>query len=373
MSIWRWAEWIAPIPREARITLGEANTPLIRSRAIGPQSRLKNLFFKLETTNPTGSYKDRFGVVAVADMVARGRRHAVATSSGNTGAALAAYCAVAGIRCEIAIVETAPQEKLRQMLSYGAELVRVKKFGLDPEITWKTFEMLRERGSRGDSQLLISAFRYCPVGMTGVQTISYELAEQVPGPIHHVFCCAGGGGLALAVARGFNQLRDLGRLTGSVPRVECVQPVGNATISVPLRQGRDRAEPVSCTTAISGLQVPNVIDGDEVIPACRESGGTGHSVNDEFVWLVQARLAREEGVFCEPAAAVPLAGALQAGAEGLLAEDATVVCLVTGSGFKDSASVERMVADRSCPLLDIAAFAARMGVDGQPKGQGRSP
>ncbi len=247
------------------------------------------------------------------------------------------------------------------MLAYGAELYRVRKFGVDPEITRLTFDLLQQRGSRRDAQLLISAYRYCPVGMTGVQTISYELAEQVAGAIDHVFCCAGGGGLALAVARGFGRLRETGCLAGRLPRVECVQPAGNATISLPLRQGRDRAEAVTCTTAISGLQVPSVIDGDEVIAACRECGGTGHTVADAFVWQVQARLAREEGIFCEPAAAVPLAGALQARAEGLLAEDATVVCLVTGSGFKDTTSVERMIADRACPLLDLEALADREG------------
>jgi threonine synthase len=360
MSIWRWAEWMAPIPPQARITLGEGNTPLVRSRAIGPKAGLKNLYLKLEMVNPTGSYKDRFGVAAVAHMLAQGRRHAIATSSGNTGAALAAYCAAAGLRCQIAIVEKAPPDKLRQMLAYGAELFRVKGFGIDPDISQRVLDMLQERGSRSDAMLIISAYRYCPAGMTGVETISYELAEQLPGSIDHVFCCAGGGGLALAVARGFHRLRAVGQWTGRLPRVECVQPAGNATIAGPLRQGRDRAEPVTCTTAVSGLQVPSVIDGDEVIPVCRESGGTGHLVSDEFVWEVQKRLAREEGVFCEPAAAVPLAGALQARAEGRVAEDAAVVCLVTGSGFKDSASIERLVADRPCPLVDRDDLASRL-------------
>jgi threonine synthase len=362
MSIWRWADWLAPIPPECRITLGEGNTPLVRSRSIGPQAGLANLFFKLEMVNPTGSYKDRFAATAVAHLRATGRGRAIATSSGNTGASLAAYCAAAGIRCEIALVEKAPADKLRQMLAYGADLFRVQGFGVDPAVTQQTFDLLQERGRRPDAALLISAYRYSPAGMSGVQTISWELAEQVEGPIDHVFCCAGGGGLALAVARGFGRLKEAGKLPGRVPCVECVQPAGNATIAGPLRQGRDRAEAVTCTTAISGLQVPSVIDGDEVIPACRECGGTGHVVADDFVWQVQARLAREEGIFCEPAAAVPLAGALQARAEGLVADGATVVCLITGSGFKDSASVERMIADRGCPMLDLGALASRMGI-----------
>lgn len=353
-----------PVPEAARLSLGEGNTPLLRSRSIGPAVGLKDLYFKLETVNPSGSYKDRFAAGAVSHLRATGRRRCIATSSGNTGAALAAYCAAAGVRCEIAIVETAPVDKLRQMLAYGAELFRVRGFGLDPEITEKTFAMLQERGERGDAALVISAFRYCPVGMSGVQTISYELSEQMPDRIDHVFCCAGGGGLTLAVARGFDRLHEAGRLIGSPPRVECVQPEGNATIAGPLRGGRDRAEAVHCTTAVSGLQVPNVIDGDEVIPVCRATGGTGHLVADDVVWDVQARLAREEGIFCEPAAAVPLAGALQAQAEGRLADDATVVCLVTGVGFKDAASVERMVADRPCPLLDLAELADRLAASG---------
>ena len=130
----------------------------------------------------------------------------------------------------------APADKLRQMLAYGAELFRVRGFGLDPEVTQKTFAMLQERGERGDAALVISAFRYCPVGMSGVQSISYELAEQLPGPIDHVFCCAGGGGLSLAVARGFVRLHEAGRLKGNLPRVECVQPIGNATIALPGKQ-----------------------------------------------------------------------------------------------------------------------------------------
>jgi threonine synthase len=250
------------------------------------------------------------------------------------------------------------------MRAYGAELYRVRGFGLDPEVTRQTFALLQERGRRGDALFLLSAFCTCPAGMSGVQTISYELAEQVPGPIDHVFCCAGGGGLTLAVARGFARLQTAGAQAGRGPRVECVQPVGNATIAGPLRRGGTRAETVTCTTAISGLQVPSVLDGDEVIRACGESGGTGHLIADEFVWQMQARLAREEGIFCEPAGAVPLAGALQARAQGLVDGNAAVVCLVTGSGFKDSASVERMVLEHPCPTLDLAVVAARLGNDG---------
>lgn len=356
MSIWQWAEWLDPVPEHARVTLGEGNTPLVRSRRIGPEAGLKNLYFKLEYVSPTGSYKDRFAAAAVSHMVADGRTRCVATSSGNTGSSLAAYCAAAGIECLIAIVEGAPEGKLRQMLAYGATLYRIKGFGIDPQITADAMEAVRRLGSRPGAQTQVSSYLFSPKGMSGVKTLSYELAEQLGPNIDHVFCPAGGGGMALAVARGFAELASRSSETPS-PRVEVVQPAGNDTIASPLRDGADEAREVHCTTKVSGLQVPNVLDGTMTLQACRASGGAGHVVSDEGIWQTQVRLAREEGVFCEPAAATALAGALQAAREGRIAPEATVVCFVTGFGFKDPASVERMLEGASCPMISLDEFS----------------
>lgn len=343
----------APIAAAHRITLGEGDTPLLPSRRIGPQAGLQNLFFKLETTNPTGSYKDRFAAAAVSDMLAKGRRRCVATSSGNTGSALAAYCAAADISCQIAIVETAPQGKLLQMLAYGAHLCRVEGFGIDPQITEQTFDRVRQIGQSEDSSLQISAFCDSPVGMSGVQTIGYELLEQAPQVPDHVFCPAGGGGLTLAIARGLEGSINAAQRRPSPTRVHCVQPKGNDTIASALRQGETCSHPVDCTTTISGLQVPNVMDGNEVIAACRASGGTGYTVQDKEVFALQAQLAAEEGIFCEPAAAVALAGALHAARLLEVQPQETVVCLITGSAFKDPPSLERMAGHQPCPAVRL--------------------
>ncbi len=349
MSIWRWADWIGPVEESARITLGEGNTPLVHSRSIGPAAGLEKLFFKIETSNPSGSYKDRFAAAAIANMITGRQTTCVATSSGNTGAALAAYCAAAKIRCRIAVVETAPDAKLQQMLAYGAEIVRVKGFGTDAAVTDTVFEQLRKLASRAGSALQISAYAYSPLGMAGVESISFELGEQHVGRLHHVFCPAGGGGLTLAVARGFAKLRENGH-SDQGPAIHCVQPEGNDTIAGALRAG-DKARNVECTSMISGLQVATVIDGNEVIRECRPTGGTGHLVTDQAVWVVQKRLAREEGIFCEPAGAVALAGALKAHANGEFASSESVVCLITGSGFKDSTSIHRMNSESSVPIV----------------------
>jgi threonine synthase len=345
MSVWNYTEnYESSVPEEFRVSLGEGNTPLIRSRSIGPSVGLENLFFKLESGNPTGSYKDRFAAPGISHMKQNGDHTCLATSSGNTGAALAAYCAAARIRCRIAVVETAPIAKLQQMLAYGAEIERVRGFGPDAAVTQQVIEALHRKAEEPGHALQVSAFHWSPLGMEGVQSIAYELNEQMEKHIDHVFSPAGGGGLTLAVARGFSPAYSTA--------VHCVQPEGNDTIASALRSGLDKAMDVECTTKISGLQVANVIDGHEVIAACRKSGGTGHLVSDEEVYAAQKRLAREEGIFSEPAGAVALAGILNASKHGDIAPSARVVALVTGSGFKDAHSIESMNAGNECPLVE---------------------
>jgi len=351
MSIWRFADRLPEIPEQFQQTLGEGNTPLVRSKHIGPSVGAKNLYFKLETGNPTGSYKDRFAAVAISDMLANGKIECVATSSGNTGSALSAYCAAAKIGCEIAAVETAPPEKLKQMMVYGANVYRVRGFGLDPEVTHKAFEAIKVKSGHPEAQMQISAFHYSPIGMCGVKSISYEIAEQCDADRMHVFVQAGGGGLTLAVARGFEDLAITGDQLCPTS-VHCVQPEGNDTIATALRSGAEKGNECDCTSQISGLQVPSVIDGNEVIQACRKSEGTGHLVTDEAVWDMQKRLAEEEGLFSEPAGAVAAAGALTAVANGDVDPDSTIVCLITGIGFKDSPSVDRILTDRGFPMID---------------------
>ena len=109
---------------------------------------------------------------------------------------------------------------------------------------------------------------------------------------------------------------------------------------------------MECTSQISGLQVANVIDGDDVIAACRRSGGTGHVVEDAEVWAAQKMLAQSEGIWSEPAGAVALAAALKARHNDEIERAARVVCLVTGGGWKDETSLLRLVEDASCPLVE---------------------
>ncbi|MDO6439885.1 pyridoxal-phosphate dependent enzyme [Cyclobacterium sp. 1_MG-2023] len=335
----------------APFTLGEGNTPLVKSRQIGPALGFPNLYFKLESANPSGSYKDRFAAYAVADVLANKGRLCLATSSGNTGAALAAYSAAAGIPCKIAIVDGAPEGKLKQMRAYGAALYVIKGFGKNKEATEKVFNKLGEVAAENQTRLQVSAFKYSPVGMTGVQTLSFELAEDLE-RVDNVFVPSGGGGLTLAVARGFQRWKEE-YADFEVPRVHCVQPEGNDTIAGNLRKGLDEAKAVeNATTKVSGLQVAVVIDGNETLQACKSTAGNGFLVSDEETFECQRLLAIKEGIYAEPAGAVALAGFMKAVENGELDKNANAVCIVSGSGFKDPEATDNLIVQNPVSYLE---------------------
>lgn len=354
-GIWRHSDLLPPTEDKFKMTLGEGNTPLIKSRQLGPSLGLENLYFKLEATNPSGSYKDRFAASVVSNIISKGIGFCLATSSGNTGSALAAYCASAGIKCFLAIVDGAPSGKIQQMQLYGAETLTVRDFGLNEQVTSSVFNGLKSLAEAHGTSVKISAYRYSPLGMSGVQTIAYEIAESLPNSTNteaHIFSPAGGGGLTLALAKGFKIWKEYNS-DYKMPRVHCVQPEGNDTMATPLRKKLAKAQSIAqSTTSISGLQVPNVIDGDEVVTHCRDLGGSGYLVSDETVYEFQEKLAKQEGIFCEPAGAVSMAGVATALGKMEINKKDIVVCIISGHGFKDPSSVERIVQNANNQCLN---------------------
>lgn len=341
-GIWKYSHLLPSVNEEAKITLGEGNTPLVKSNRLGKQWGLDHLYFKLEQTNPTGSYKDRFAAFAIADLIQKKSPVCIATSSGNAGSALSAYAAAAGIHCFLAIVDGAPAGKLIQMRAYGAETLMVKGFGLDVQVTNEVMDGLRELAKGLQIPVHISAFHYSPLAMDGVQTIAFEIAEELPDFRGHIFPPVGGGGMTLAMIKGFKKWKEV-HAGYRIPSVHCVQPEGNDTIASALRNGKSKAQSVEKSlTAVSGLQVPNVIDGDWLIQECRDTGGTGYAVSDEDVYRCQEDMAKMEGIYAEPAGAVALAGVMKALKNGEISRYDQVICIVTGHGFKDPSSVERI-------------------------------
>jgi threonine synthase len=299
--------------------------------------RIRGLSFKLESTNPTGSYKDRFVAAELERILGEGRRTCIATSSGNTGSSLAAYGARYGAQCVILVNADAPSGKLLQIQAHGAKLIHVAGFVTSPEVTEKVFAQLERFTCGGSAALIVSAFRYCPTGMRAVGKIASEIAAQHPS-VKHVFVPVGGGGLFSAISE------EMQRISPAT-RVHAVQPEGCPTLLDAVRTGRSVIAPVTSTTHISGLSVPFDIDAGRALKLLRQGGGIAIGVTDEQVYDAQRQLLRSEGIYPEPAGATAFAGYLHAVEHGLILTDDECVCIVTGHGFKDRASIEEAVND----------------------------
>jgi threonine synthase len=230
----------------ATVMLGEGSTPLVRSICIGPALGVRNVFFKLENRNPSGSYKDRFVATEVTRILRIGARACVATSSGNTGSSLAAYCSRYGIACAIVVNDSTPIGKLEQMQAHGAHVFRVHGVIRSAQITTQVFDCLSKLALDHRVPLIISAYRYCPEGMAGVESMAHELQSKLMTGIDHVFVPVGGGGLYSAVCRGFE------RGSGCRPRVHAVQPNGCSTVVATFERGDNNIRAVESTTRISG-------------------------------------------------------------------------------------------------------------------------
>ncbi|WP_236974187.1 pyridoxal-phosphate dependent enzyme [Membranihabitans maritimus] len=342
-GIWKYKEFWPEVDPVDLVTLGEGNTPLVPSVHLGKEFDIPNLYFKLETGNPTGSYKDRFAASALTHLVKNRARLCLATSSGNTGAALAAYSARSGLPCFLVIVDGAPSGKVNQMKGYGAKTLMVQGFGIDEVVSEDVFRSLKQFGLGMKSEVQISAYSYSPQGMMGVESIAFEIAEALPENCVKVFSPAGGGGLTLAIGKGFLEWGERDK-SYRLPELYCVQPEGNNTIAGALINGQEKANPIKeSKTKISGLQVPNVIDGNQTIEVCRRLNGGGEIVMDQQVFELQKALAFKEGIYCEPAGAVSLAGAIKARKAGVVNKSDSVVCVITGHGFKDPQSLQRMI------------------------------
>ena len=337
-------------------TLGEGNTPLIPSRYLARELGLSHLFFKLETTNPSGSYKDRLMACEVSLMREEGCTVCLGPSTGNAGAAIAAYAARFDLRCFIYATEMAEESKLQQMLFHGAQVRRIRGFGSRPEYSEKVFAALQEVAARTAAHLVCSAFRYNPVAMEAVKTIAFEICEQLGGAPDQVFVPVAGGGLLSAIWKGFREFRKLGRID-LLPKVNGVQSAGCPTVVRGVREGRLCQAEVS-NTAIGALAAPFAPDGNLALRSILDSGGWGFDPCDEEILAAQSLLAMREGIFAEPIGAASVAGVIRARQEKRLESEDRIVCLISGHGFKDPQSVASANRRRAIPEITLDELLA---------------
>jgi threonine synthase len=314
----RYREWLPEIPEDAIATIGEGETPLIEAPSISERVGAR-LFLKFEGMNPTASFKDRGMTVAMSRAAATGSRACVCASTGNTAASAAAYAARAGMECFVVV----PAGKIAlgkavQVLAHGARIVQIEgNFDAALKLSKRIAEEL------GDVTLVNSVN---PDRIEGQKTAAFEVAEALGGPPDALALPVGNAGNITSYWKGFREWREAGR-AGSGPRMLGFQAEGAS----PLVAGHDFEDP---ETIASAIRIGSPASKEGALSAARESGGFIESVTDAEILSAQEMLAREEGVFCEPASAAGIAGLLKLASEGR-APEGTVVSVLTGHGLKD--------------------------------------
>lgn len=314
----RWSALLPPLPAAG---LAEGNTPLV--------PLADGVYVKNETRNPTWSHKDRLNRVAISAAVASGARGVVVASSGNHGAAAAAYSARAGLPCAI-LTSTGATPAVRSFLrAYGAAV-----FPLPSEGRWPAARrIVEEFGYHPVSNLTDRAHTGHPFGPEGYKTVAYETYLELGRVPAAMYVPTGYGELLFGIWKGFHELTRLG-LTDRVPRMYAAEPAAGGPLGAALRDSRPAATVTPGPTDAYSINCP--VGGYRGVVAVRESDGAALTVTDQRMAAAQRELAHQ-GVWVELSAAAGLAALRARRREDTPPAEGPVVCVATSSGFKDTA------------------------------------
>ena len=356
-----------PLAPEARpISLGEGNTPLIRldnlTRAL---DREVALYVKYEGLNPTGSFKDRGMTVAVTQAVAEGSEAIICASTGNTSASAAAYAARAGIRAFVLIPDgKIAMGKLAQAIMHGATVLQIRGNFDDG------MRIVKEMAESAPVSLVNSVN---PYRLQGQKTAAFEICEALGrAPDYHCLPVGNAGNIT-AYWMGYSEMAlapgEAGTQACNFCNGDCQfhqaavaqRPVMlgyQASGSAPFLRGGPVAQPETVATAIR-IGAPQ--SWSQALRASQESGGWFDEFSDEEILETQWLLASREGIFCEPASAVSVAGALRDIRNGRIEAGRTVVCTLTGHGLKDP-DVAQQRAEAAVSTVDADADSVRRAI-----------
>jgi threonine synthase len=314
----RWASVLPLTENTPRISLGEGDTPLVRSVALERECGLDELWFKLEACNPTGSFKDRGMVVAVAKALESGAKAIMCASTGNTSASAAAYAARCGIECFVLVPGgKVAAGKMAQAVAYGSRIIEVDGNFDD------ALNAARDLTAKHPVALVNSVN---PDRIHGQKTAAYEICESLGDAPDLLAIPVGNAGNITAYWKGFGECSEKGLATLH-PKMYGFQAAGAA----PLVSGQPIAEPNTIATAI---RIGNPASWSGATGARDESGGLIQAVSDEEILEAYRLLAGKEGLFVEPASAACVAGLLKYGRGGLT-RGGRAVAILTGNGLKD--------------------------------------
>ena len=331
------------------LTLGEGFTPLVQLRRLGARLGLSQLYAKVEGQNPTGSFKDRGMVLAVAKAMEEGAQAIICASTGNTSASAAAYGAAAGLEVVVVLPKgRIAAGKLLQALVAGARVVAIDGNFDD------ALQVVRALAEQDDHPVtLVNSVN--PFRLEGQKTAAFEVCDDLGRAPEILAIPVGNAGNISAYWAGFREYAAAGHSSSS-PRMFGFQAAGAA----PLVLGRPVEDPETIATAI---RIGRPASWTRAIAARDESGGRIDAVTDEQILEAYRLLARDEGIFCEPSSAASVAGIAKLSAAGELSPEALVVCVLTGNGLKDPATAEAQVGGAQIAEAEptVGAVAVALG------------
>ena len=322
----KYAQYLPVTPKTPRLTLHEGDTPLIYMYQLSEMLGFQ-LWVKYEGLNPTGSFKDRGMVMAVAKALEEGAERIICASTGNTSAAAAAYAARSGISCVVLIPDgNIALGKLAQAAMYGAKIVSIDgNFDVALDLVIEI--------ARTEPITLVNSVN--PFRLEGQKTAAFEIVDRLGGVPDILAIPVGNAGNISAYWKGFTEYQAHGISSGR-PKMYGFQAAGAA----PLARGLERVDhPETLATAI---RIGKPASAHLAKAAVNESGGLFDMVTDDEI-LDAYRLLAREGIFCEPASAASVAGILKQHREGKLGGVSLVVAVLTGNGLKDPGTALKTV------------------------------
>ena len=327
-GLWRYAELLPVVDAKNRVDLGEGGTPVFQVPKLAKEYGLAELWIKDEGFNPTGTFKARGAAVGVSRAKELGVKTVAMPTAGNAGAAWAAYCARAGLKMVVAMPEDAPATTQAECMAYGADTYLVKGIISDAG------RVIKEAAAKNG--WFEAATLKEPYRIEGKKTMGIEIWEQFAGRMPAAVIYPTGGGVGLiGMWKAFKELRELGWLTGPLPKMICVQAEGCAPIVRAYKEGKDKAEFFQgAHTLAAGIRVPSALGDFLVLEAVRQSGGTCLTVTDDELLATWKQLSKTEGALICPEGAAAVLAAKRIREEGLVGAGDSVLVLNTGAGMK---------------------------------------
>jgi threonine synthase len=343
----RYGDRLPLTPNTPVISLGEGSTPLVRSRRIVERVGCKELWFKLESCNPTGSFKDRGMVLAVARALESQAKAVLCASTGNTSASAAAYAAHCGLEAYVLVPSgNIAQGKLAQAVAHGAKVLNIRG-NFDDAL--RIARVISEQ----HPVALVNSVN--PYRLEGQKTAAFEIVDALGDAPDLLFIPVGNAGNISAYWRGFVEYYHAEQATKK-PAMIGWQAEGAA----PIVRGEPVADP---QTIASAIRIGNPASWRLAEAARDESGGAIQSVTDDEILEAYRLLAQEEGIFCEPASAACVAGLLKDARNGTREMgNAVVVCIITGHGLKDPETALGVEGEMADVAADVSAVERLMGL-----------